>query len=358
MNANPYVRLARRLDALPNGFPPTEDGAELHLLAKLFTAEEAALAAELRLTKETAQEIAARLGDDPRMVSRHLKGMVRRGLIAWDRADKGIVYGLMPFVVGIYEMQAGSIDQELAELFEAYYQQAFSHALSVRPQFHRVIPVLESVGGDLEIRPFESAAAIVDEARAWGVTDCICRQQKALIGQACDHPVDVCMVFSHKPGTFNGNPAIRALSHQEALETLRRAANAGLVHSVSNNQRGLWYICNCCTCSCGLLRGIAEQGIADVIASSAFLNQVDESLCLACGDCLDYCQFDALSLNEFAEVNSRRCVGCGVCVPQCPEDALRLVLRPQEEVPLPPVNEGEWMARRAAARGMDLTEIL
>lgn len=357
-DANPYVRLARRLDALPNGFPPTEDGAELHLLAKLFTAEEAALAAELRLTRETPQEIAARIGADELIVRRHLKAMVRRGLISWDRGDNGIVYGLMPFIVGIYEMQVGRLDQELAELAEAYFRQAFSQALKVKPQFHRVIPVAQSIGGELEIRPFESAAAIIEGARAWGVTDCICRKQKALIGEGCHHPVDVCMVFSQQPGWFDSRPTIRALNQQEAFDTLRRAADAGLVHSVSNNQRGLWYICNCCTCSCGILRGMAEQGIADVVAKSAYINQVDESLCLACGDCLTYCQFDALSLNEFAEVDRQRCVGCGVCVLKCPEDALSLVLRSPEEVPLPPVDKEDWMALRAEARGMDFAEVL
>ena len=58
MHQDSYRRLARRLDEMPNGFPPTEDGAELRLLAKLFTPEEAALAAQLRITLETAPEIA------------------------------------------------------------------------------------------------------------------------------------------------------------------------------------------------------------------------------------------------------------------------------------------------------------
>ena len=47
MSKNPYKRLAMRLDALPNGFPPTDDGSELKLLAKLFTPEEADLAVEI-----------------------------------------------------------------------------------------------------------------------------------------------------------------------------------------------------------------------------------------------------------------------------------------------------------------------
>ncbi len=37
MNENPYKSLAERLDALPNGFPPTADGAELRLLVYLYT---------------------------------------------------------------------------------------------------------------------------------------------------------------------------------------------------------------------------------------------------------------------------------------------------------------------------------
>lgn len=35
-----YKKLARVLDALPNGFPPAEDGTELRLLEKNFTPKE------------------------------------------------------------------------------------------------------------------------------------------------------------------------------------------------------------------------------------------------------------------------------------------------------------------------------
>jgi len=53
-----YARLAARLDELPNGFPPAPDGSHLRLLAKLYTPDEAALAAQLRLTLETPADIA------------------------------------------------------------------------------------------------------------------------------------------------------------------------------------------------------------------------------------------------------------------------------------------------------------
>jgi H+/Na+-translocating ferredoxin:NAD+ oxidoreductase subunit B len=358
MELDSYKRLAQRLDSLPNGFPPAADGSELRLLANLFTPEEADLAARLRLSKETSEQIASRIGGDPQELAPRLKSMAKRGLIAAERVDGGLGYGLMPFVVGIYEMQIGRIDAELARLFEDYYQQAFGQVLGMSPPVHRVIPVRESVRVDMEIRPYESAAEIIARAQSWGVLDCICRKQKALIGEACEHPIDVCMALSSQPGAFDRSPVVHAKTQEEALETLRRAARAGLVHTVSNNQRGTWYICNCCTCSCGVLRGLSEMGIANVVARSPFVNQVDEDMCLACQDCLDYCQFNALSLDEVVHVDMLRCVGCGVCVPACPEGALRLVRRPGDEIEAVPVTEMDWLEQRAAGRGISLDQVL
>jgi len=182
---SPYKRLAQKLNNLPSGYPPTEDGAELRILEKLFTPEEADLAAELTLTKETPTGIAERLSRDQQDVHQLLRGMAKRGLIVAGRTDDGLGFCLMPFVVGIYESQAGSIDAELATLFEAYYQQSFGDMLGVKPSFHRVIPVQESVPVDMDVRPYENASEIVEQSKAWGVIDCICRTQKELIGDPC-----------------------------------------------------------------------------------------------------------------------------------------------------------------------------
>jgi len=358
MNQSPYRRLAERLDALPNGFPRTDSGVELRILMKLFSAEEAELASRLRLTEETPGEVSNRLGGDSDLIGRQLKGMAKRGLIAWKKTEKGPAYGLLPFVVGIYEYQLGQIDEEFAQMFEDYYLEAFGEAFSIKPQFHRIVPVNESIQAGFEIRPYESASDIVRDANAWGVIDCICRTQKALIGEACEHPKDVCMVLSSRTGAFDNSTSIRNLTETEALTTLRRAAEAGLVHSVSNNQQGIWYICNCCTCSCGILRGMSEMGIANVVARSAFVNTVDEELCLACGDCLESCQFNALSLNDTIHVNAKSCVGCGVCALHCPEDALTLVRRPETEILAPPVSTFDWQQDRATYRGINLMEVL
>jgi electron transport complex protein RnfB len=344
---SPYRRLAHSLDALPNRFPPAEDESDLRLLAKIFTPEEAALAAGLLREKETPAQIAERLErPQPETISM-LKEMTKKGLISMGKTAEGrLGFGLMPFVVGIYEAQIGRLDTEMAQLFEAYFRQAFGSALQVKPQVHRVIPVGESIKNNLEVRPFESVASLIDQAQSWGVLDCICRVQKALIGQPCQHPMDVCMVLSTKADAFHVGETVQPLTREGAYQTLQRAAQAGLVHCVSNNQREISYICNCCTCSCGILRGMAELGIANVVARSAFINRVDESLCIACGDCISACPFGALTLENSAGVLEKRCTGCGVCIAVCPQGALALERRPGEA--LPPETEEDWRAARQA----------
>lgn len=99
MEHNAYKQLAESLNALPNGFPSTDDGRELKLLAKLFTPEEAELAAQLQPALETVEEIAARTGRDASGLRDRLKGMSRRGLIAAGKKDDALGFRLMPFVV-------------------------------------------------------------------------------------------------------------------------------------------------------------------------------------------------------------------------------------------------------------------
>jgi ferredoxin len=344
---SPYRALARALDALPNRFPPAADESDLDLLACLFGEEEAAVAAQLQPEVESIAAFAARTGRDARLSGSALKEMARKGLITFGKTAEGKPgFALMPFVVGIYEMQGATISADLARRFENYFHQAFGGVLREKPAVHRVVPVDEVIKHDLAVQPYESATALVDRMQSWGVIDCICRKQKALIGEGCAHPLDVCMVLSEAPDVFTTG-GVRALTREGAHATLRRSAEAGLVHCVSNNQRELWYICNCCTCSCGILRGMAELGIAGVVARSAFVCQVDADLCAACGECVAACSFQALSIDGVAVVDVLRCAGCGICVTHCPQDALILGRRTEAETP--PLDEQAWREARHVA---------
>lgn len=360
MPNNVYRQLAQRLDQIPNGFPATKSGAELRLLAKLFEPAEAALAAIMRLTPEPAADIAARLGRDEKETYRMLTGMARKGLIAAARGHRTLLFGLMPFVVGFYEAQLPRMDAEMAQLFEAYFLETrgLEGDASMGPAVHRVIPVEESIPFSIEVLHHERASEIVEAAQAWGVRDCICRLQQRLIGQGCDHPIEVCLVLAPVAGAFDHSSMDRALTKEEALAILKQSADAGLVPSISNHRDGIHYVCNCCTCGCGVLRAVAEFGRRSAVASSGFRATVGPAACIGCGLCLERCQFDALSLSgDVCAVDVERCMGCGLCVTTCPTEALSLIAIDQPTDALP-VNEEAWLSQRAQARGIDLERIM
>lgn len=361
MSEDAYHKLAARLDAIPNGFPSTDSGVELRLLATIYTPEEAALTSELKLLCEPPADIAARVGMDADDLRETLKAMGRRGLLRVEKRDGQLVFGLLPFVVGIYEEQLPRMDEEMAALFEEYVQETQGGMLRDTPSVHRVVPVEESIPFELEIFPYERATEMLEGAKAWGVRDCICRKQQNLIGKGCDHPVENCLVFANKEGAFDHSEASRPISLEEALEILQEARLAGLVHSTGNYQDGHFYICNCCTCSCGILRGVSEFNIPTAIAHSDFRSTVDGDLCVACKDCVEWCQFGALSVPDDADVvvvDYARCVGCGQCVTVCLEGALSMERRPEGEVGAPLPSIREWMVQRAQDRDISIFDVL
>jgi electron transport complex protein RnfB len=329
---NSYRRLAEKLDAIPNGFPSTESGVELKLLAKMFTPEEAELASVMRLTKEPAATIAARSGADPKAAYQTLKAMARKGLIIAGKGKGELGFRLMPFVVGLYEEQLPRLDEEMATLFEQYYRETKGggELMQAAPPGHRVIPVGQSISFEPEIHSFEQASELLEEAKSWGVRDCICRVQQRLVGKGCDHPVEVCLVFAPVEGAFDRSEVTRAITKEEALDILRETEDAGLVHSTANYRDGHFYICNCCSCCCGFLRSVVEFGVPTAIAHSDYRAVVQAEECVGCEECVDRCQFGALSVPEdTCVVDYLRCVGCGQCTTVCATEALRLELRPE-----------------------------
>ncbi|MGB2982632.1 MAG: 4Fe-4S dicluster domain-containing protein [Candidatus Bipolaricaulia bacterium] len=359
MTDDVYRRLATRVDEIPNGFPATESGVELRLLAKMFTPEEAQVASVMRLTPEPAAEIALRAGADQETGLGHLQAMADKGLIIVNRTEDEPAFSLMPFIVGFYEAWLTRMDEEYASLFEAYYQETRAGMLGESPSVHRVIPIELAIPFEVEIFPYERASALLERAKSWGVRDCICRVQKTLIGQACGHPVENCLIFAPVESAYEGSEDIRPLTKEEALGVLREAEEAGLVHSSGNYRRGNTYICNCCTCGCGVMRGIAEFGIQTAVARSAFRAIVEIETCIGCGTCLDRCQFAALSLSDGkAHIYPDVCAGCGLCVTTCPAEALHLERRPEDETSKPPATLRHWMKERAEARGITMEGIV
>lgn len=344
-----YRELARRLDALPNGFPPTESGVELRLLRYIFEPEEAALASGMSATPALAQEIALQAGLELAQARRLLKGMVRKGLLGVHREQEGLRFHLIPWVIGIYENQLPRLDAELASLVEAYFKEVGALGYA-SPPIHRVLPVGEAIPFELGIYVHDEARALIENAKSWGVRNCICRVQQKLVGKGCDRPVENCLVFAPVEQAFTNSPVDRAISKEEALRILQEAEDAGLVHTTGNWRDGHSYICNCCTCCCGVLRGLAEFHSPTAVANSGYRASVDAALCVGCGACLERCQFGALAMPaDVCEVDGNRCVGCGLCATVCPAEALSLVRL--SESPFLPANVQAWGEARQQSRG-------
>ncbi len=353
MSDTVYNELARLLDTIPNGFPPTESGVEIKLLKKIFTPEEAALTLNLGLNYETTDMIARKTGRDGKELQKTLLAMRDRGLIFGVLIGETALFKLMPFVFGIYEMQLNRMDMEFIEMMESYWREAFGEKFySSGPSILKVLPLEKEIPSGSEIAPYESLSAIINGAKAWAVGDCICKKEKAMKGHRCDRPMEVCMGFAPIENYFDDYFWGRPITREEAFSVLDKAEEAGLVHMVNNIREGQFFVCNCCECCCGMLRGINEFGFNDAVARSRFIAVIDENLCTACGACLDRCQVRAIDLNDTATVN-HRCIGCGLCVSVCPSGAIAMEARNEDAVEYVPKNEKEWFDLREKSRGGD-----
>lgn len=355
-----YQDLARKLDNIPPGFPATESGVELALLARLYTPEEATIVTAMRLTYESAGDIAARAGIDPGEASDILTGAALKGLVRTRAGEQEPLFGLNPQTVGFagYGLETLRRDPEAAEVREQYIRESRGGSLSDVPAARRVIAVRESIPFNLTIHPYEQADEMLTSAKSWGVLDCICRTQTRQAGRGCSHPLENCLVFATVEGAFDDGDLVRAISQEEALRILREAEEKGLVHTTGNIGDHSYNICNCCACCCALLRGVIEFDRPTVVAHSDFYTTLDEAACDGCGDCLERCHFGAISLvGGLCTVDHARCLGCGLCSLACSSGALSLERRPAGETPPRHTDFGEWMAEHADGRGLSLAAL-
>jgi electron transport complex protein RnfB len=346
-----FERLAEALDRLPNGFPRTSSNVEIKLLKKIFSPEEALLASQLSRSMESVDAIAKRAERSVEEVETKLREMAERGLL-WYQKGKGkpARFRLAPFMVGIYESQKKSMDHEFAHLFEDYMANGGAVGImEPQPALHRVIPAQKAVKSEW-ILPYDDVKAILLRSKTFHLRDCICRVQQDHIGRKCDFPLRTCLSFS----SIEGQASPDDVSKDEALDFLDKAEEMGLVHTVSNVMKDFGYVCNCCGCCCGILRGITDWGIENSVAYSNYYAAIDPNECLDCGTCRKRCQVHAISeSNGVSVVDRRKCIGCGLCVTGCPNEAAKLEKKPKEEIVTPPIDFEAWEHERLHNRGLD-----
>ncbi|MHA2362623.1 MAG: ATP-binding protein [Candidatus Hodarchaeales archaeon] len=358
LNFDPYVKLANTLDKIPNSFPKDPDGIYLKILQWIFTPEEAELVSQMKLMGETVEELSERLNLPLEGLADQFEIMTKKGQIHALNTSTGRRFALIPFVVGIYEEQLNKMDSEFAKLMEEYVEKSnFKGLYDTEPAIFRVVPVNKGIQTELTIFPYEQAEQMVENAKSWGVRECICKKQQDLLGHTCEYPTKVCLNFARKENVFENHELTQAITKEEALNYLRQTEDDGLIHCSMNIQSGHSYICNCCTCCCGILRGLTERKQPLAFVNSNYVIDLDKEICEGCGTCVDRCQFNALSVgDDICEVEASLCVGCGVCTITCPNEALSLIPRDQKSTP--PETVRDWMTQKAMSRMVDPSDLL
>ena len=350
-NDEVYGRWADQLDALPNGFPRTESGIEIRLLKKIAHPDEAWLLGQLCRKLDSAEGIGARVGLSSEEVKQRLDAMLPRGVVGVEEKDGVDHYQLMPFMVGFYEAHRDRLDHEFTHLFEQYMMlQGARGIFGVDPPIFRVIPSQETVKSE-SILPYDDVRAILLEAKSFELIDCVCRhEQDVNKSRRCDFPLQVCLSFSKEEGAAGPH----SISRERALAILEESEELGLVHCVENNVEDVDFVCNCCGCCCGILRGITDWGIENSVAKANYYVEIDPDECQGCQTCIDRCQVNAISIDdeELAVVDTPRCIGCGLCVSGCPEEAAILHRLPDSDLTHPPEDLESWGDERLRNRGL------
>ncbi|MHA2358511.1 MAG: ATP-binding protein [Candidatus Heimdallarchaeaceae archaeon] len=356
---NPYEKLALVLDTIPNAFPAVEDGTHLRVLEWIFTPEEADLASKLKMRGETTEEIANRLDMDKEELKELLETMDSKGQISAYYTQEGKKYALLQWIIGIYEEQLHRMDEEFAKLVEDYFKKSKHKGLmTTKPAVHRVIPVNKVIKTEIEVHPYEEVERFIEEAKSWGVRECICKVKKDLIGEKCNYDKTVCLVFAPIENYFQNDKNTKPIAKEESLKILKYTEEIGLVHTTRNTQDVTSYICNCCSCCCDILRGLIEFEQPHAFAKANYVMTVNDELCTGCETCIERCQFEALEIIDGISSVNDRCVGCGVCALVCPEDALQLEKRKIEELEKIPISRKEWIEQKAKARNINLSELM
>jgi NAD-dependent dihydropyrimidine dehydrogenase PreA subunit/DNA-binding MarR family transcriptional regulator len=332
-----YEKVRQRLDMFPQGFPKTASGVELEILRRLFTPEEGEIMLALRPAPESASVVAKRLSRDTEEMGKQLYGMSKKGLILRTRTPDGqILYGLAPWIVGIWEWQLNNLDQELARLKERYTEEGMlPERRKTKISGMRTIPVEKEIIGASEIEPYEKVSEILNSHTKFAVSDCICRKEQKLMGKGCDKLMEACMTFGPAADYYIENGLGREITREEARAMILKAEEQGLVHCSSNQKGAKLFMCNCCGCCCGVLQAVNKHNIPAAMTKSNYFAKVDPETCTGCESCVDRCQVNAIQVQDgIARIEKAKCIGCGLCVSTCPTASISLVHKEKDDLPI------------------------
>lgn len=131
----------------------------------------------------------------------------------------------------------------------------------------------------------------------------------------------------------------RPVSREEAVAHLHRAIDNGLVPAVgkANVDTFLYQlpsdgkfvsVCFCCHCCClgGAFKNLPAEHFNRISPRLEGLRIEVTDTCTGCGTCMEYCLYEAITIEDGRAVHSEICRGCGRCSRYCPSNAVNISL--------------------------------
>ena len=291
---------------------------EYRILDPIVTDDMCRVMMHLRLeTDRPVGEVAKRCKESEAFVQEQLDKLVAAGIVRSRKVDGVDCYYYPIWVPGIMEGILANREQcdrypDLGYCFEEYTRRRIDMVAPVFNSgktgmfFMRVMPVMSAIENNSRTASYDEISTLIENATAISVGPCSCRRARRLMGEGCGHlEEDMCMYLNDNAITYSKTGAHRLISKEEAYEVLRRAEDNGLVHEI-NQTPGFEEssaICNCCGCSCFALR-VAEMFRAKNAIRSNFAAKIDKEKCVACGQCVENCQTNAIKLGQKNCINN------------------------------------------------------
>ena len=291
---------------------------EYRILDPIVTDDMCRVMMHLRLeTDRPVGEVAKRCKESEAFVQEQLDKLVAAGIVRSRKVDGVDCYYYPIWVPGIMEGILSNREQcdrypDLGYCFEEYTRRRIDMVAPVFNSgktgmfFMRVMPVMSAIENNSRTASYDEISTLIENATAISVGPCSCRRARRLMGEGCGHlEEDMCMYLNDNAITYSKSGAHRLISKEEAYEVLRRAEDNGLVHEI-NQTPGFeesTAICNCCGCS-GVALRIAEMFRAKNAIRSNFAAKIDKEKCVACGQCVENCQTNAIKLGQKNCINN------------------------------------------------------
>ena len=290
----------------------TYDDPEYKILEPIIDDDMCAIMMHLRLeANRTVEDVAKRARKSVEYTQEQLDKLCKTGAVRYRYVDGKRCYFYPIWVPGIMEGILANREQcdkypVLGESFEAYTRRRPEMLAPMLDSgktgmfFMRVMPVMSAIENNSRTASYDELKTLIDNATAISVGPCSCRRARRLMGEGCGHlEEDMCMYLNDNALCFSEQGYHRLVSKEEAYEILQRAEDNGLVHEINQTPgfEDATAICNCCGCSCFALR-IGELFRTPRAIRSNYIARVDKEKCVACGQCVENCQTNALKLGQ------------------------------------------------------------